>query len=175
MKSGSCEKIRFIFSHGRLANVAADETGAAIVLTMIMLILLTFLGIAATTISMIEVQCAANDKIFKQGFYLAESAVMEAAQRIENAPVDTLRSGSISWICTQPAMFADIGSSGWSGSASSCSSLDNHARYAAVYQGVAAGSSLGMGGSRLHSYLILGRYGGQKGLCLVEAGYRKRF
>ncbi len=154
---------------------AGDESGAAIVLTMLMLVLLTFLGIGATTVSMIEVRVAANDKIFKQGFYLAESAAMEALQRIEDASADTLRSGSISWFASQPEDISEISGSGWSGSVSSVSSMDGDTRYSAVNQGVSSGSSLGMGGSNLHSFAVFGRFGGPRGRCLVEAGYRKRF
>ena len=175
MKLKSDVKRCFNSDHARIMNAADDESGAAIVLTMLMLVLLTFLGMSATTISMIEVKSAANDKIFKQGFYLAESAAMEAAQKIEDAPVETLCSRSISWICTQEGMVDDIGAPGWSGSASSCSSLDNNTRFAAVDQGIAAGSSLGMGENNLHSYVVFGRFGGPRGRCLVEAGYRKRF
>jgi hypothetical protein len=124
---------------------------------------------------MIEVKSAANDKIFKQGFYLAESAAMEAAQRIEDASIETLCSGSISWISTQEGILADIEAPGWNGSASSCSSIDNNTRFGAVDQGIAPGSSLGMGKSNLHSYVVFGRFGGPRGRCLVEAGFRKSF
>jgi hypothetical protein len=158
-----------------ISNPARGESGAAIVLTMLMLVLLTFLGIGATTISMIEVRVAANDRIFKQGFYLAESAAMEAAQRIEDAADESLRSKSISWISLQESAMADINGSAWSGSNSSLSSIDGNTRYAAADQGIAAGSSLGMGGNNLHSYAVFGRFGGPRGRCLVEAGYRRRF
>jgi type IV pilus assembly protein PilX len=175
MQLDSNGKRGFISGPGRVTGIAADERGGAIVLTMIMLVLLTFLGMGSTMISMIEIRSAANDKRIKQGFYLAESAAMEAAHRIENASAEALRSGSISWICTRPEMIADIGAPGWSGSASSCSSLDKRARYAAVYQGIATGHSLGMGETKLHSYVVFGRFGGPNGRCLVEAGYRRRF
>jgi|GEM_PF-5565491 len=163
--------------HGQrgLAHSAVNESGAVVVLTMLMLVLLTFLSMSALTISIIEIKSAANNKIFKQGFYLAESAAVEAAYRIENASVEILRSGSIPWIGTEPGKIAGIEAPGWSGSASSRSLLDEHTRYAAVDQGVAPGSSLSMGGSTLHSYAVFGRFGGPRGRCLVEVGYRRIF
>jgi hypothetical protein len=124
---------------------------------------------------MIEVRVAANDRLFKQGFYLAESAAMEAAQRIEDTSDASLRSGSVAWINSQATLISDIEASGWSGSGTSISSIDTNTRYGAVGQGVAAGSSLGMGGSNLRSFAVFGRFGSPRGRCLVEAGYKKRF
>ena len=141
---------------------------------MLILVLLTFLGIGAATISSIQVRMAANDRNFKRAFYLAESAAMEAVQRIENTAENDLRSGSISWINSQAAL-SGVDAAGWNGSQSSSSSLDPGTRYGAVDQGVAAGSSLGMGDTNLRSYDVYGRYGGPRGSCLVEVGYRKRF
>jgi Tfp pilus assembly protein PilX len=50
-----------------------NEDGSIIVLAMIMLVLLTLLGISATTTSTIEVQIAANERQALQNLYQAES------------------------------------------------------------------------------------------------------
>ena len=173
-----CEWTRGFFLQCRREHAegtAANERGTAVVVAVLMLALLTFLGIGASTIAAIQVRTAANDRIFRQGFYLAESAVMEAVQRIENAGEAALRSGSLPWINTEASVVADMDAAGWSGPGSACSSTDANTRYAAVDRGVAHGSSLGLGGTNLYSYVVLGRFGGPRGRCLVEAGYRKRF
>ncbi|HDR15352.1 MAG TPA: hypothetical protein ENN79_07730, partial [Desulfobacteraceae bacterium] len=156
MKLKSIGRRGFDFRFRRLENAAAGESGAAIVITMLMLALFTMLGIGASAVSIIEVKTAANDKIFKEGFYLAESAAMEAVQRIENTSGEVLSSGSIPWISTRSGTTIDVASSIWNGSNSSCSSMEGNTRYAAVDQGIAAGSSLGMDESRLHSYTVFG-------------------
>ena len=48
-----------------------NEKGSIIVLAMVLLMLLTLLGIAATTTSSIEVQIAGNEMRHKLAFYSA--------------------------------------------------------------------------------------------------------
>ncbi len=54
-------------------SLLKNEDGSIIVLAMIMLVLLTLLGISATTTSTIEVQIAANGRQAVQNLYQAES------------------------------------------------------------------------------------------------------
>jgi Tfp pilus assembly protein PilX len=54
-------------------SLLKNEDGSIIVLAMIMLVLLTLLGISATTTSSIEVQIAANENQALQNLYQAES------------------------------------------------------------------------------------------------------
>lgn len=54
-------------------SLLKNEDGSIIVLAMIMLVLLTLLGISATTTSSIEVQIAANENRALQNLYQAES------------------------------------------------------------------------------------------------------
>ena len=51
-----------------------DEKGSVTVLAVVLLMLLTLLGIAATTTSSIEVQIAGNELRHKLAFYSAEAA-----------------------------------------------------------------------------------------------------
>ncbi len=57
--------------HGSLCN----ENGSVLLLSVVMLMLLTLLGIFATTTSTIEIQIAGNDKFYKQRFYDTDSGV----------------------------------------------------------------------------------------------------
>jgi hypothetical protein len=54
-------------------SLLKDENGSVIVLAMVILIVLTLLGISATTTSNIEVQIAGNEARYKLAFYGAEA------------------------------------------------------------------------------------------------------
>ena len=151
------------------------ENGGTTAVAMMMLVLLTCLALGSSMIAMIEARMAAGDRFFSQGLYLAESAAMEGIRRIEAAAEDTLKSGLFAWVTDQTGVIDRMDAPGWGGSASAPSLLDGRARYGALYRGVAPGSSLGMGESRLHSYSVFGRFEDRRGRCLVEIGYRKRF
>ena len=50
-----------------------NEKGSALILALLILVLLTLMGISATTTSTIEVQMAGNEKFHDMAFYAAES------------------------------------------------------------------------------------------------------
>lgn len=52
-----------------------NEDGSVLVLALVMLVLLTLLGIAVTTTSIIELQIANNDRLHKTAFYTAEAGI----------------------------------------------------------------------------------------------------
>ena len=152
-----------------------NEDGSIMVIALIMLVLLTLLGISATTTSTIEVQIARNDRICKQNFYLAEGAAMVGLQRLEDADVDDLRPATTSfpWLkdssvdMSDPDVMFPI--------AQPLSSIDSNARYGAVSHGIAEDSSLVMTEtSQLYEYSVYGLYSGN-GQSHIVVGYRKRF
>ena len=71
-------------------SMLKNEDGTVLVLALIMLVLLTLIGISATTTSMIETRISGNERVYKQNFYAAEAAAMHCAQDMEER-VDTLR------------------------------------------------------------------------------------
>jgi Tfp pilus assembly protein PilX len=56
-------------------TIANNENGSVIVVTLIMLLLLTFLGLSATDTSIVEMQIASNERDAKVTFYSAESGL----------------------------------------------------------------------------------------------------
>ncbi len=72
-----------------------NENGIALIVALMLLVLLTLLGMAATTTSVLEIQIAGNDKTYKQNFYMAEAAAYEAAYEmaVENNPIVELQGG----------------------------------------------------------------------------------
>ena len=71
-----------------------SERGFVLVMVLVTLMLLVVLGVSTTTQTSIELQIAGNDKVAKQTFYTAESAVYHAAQLIENASSTSLEQRS---------------------------------------------------------------------------------
>ena len=62
-----------------------SEDGSAILLALIMLILLTLLGMAVTTTSVIEIKISNNDKNYKQRLMEADAGVSWAVARLNQA------------------------------------------------------------------------------------------
>jgi hypothetical protein len=57
----------------QIVDTIANDRGSALVVALLVLVLLTLMGISATTTSTIEVQMAANEKFYDLAFYAAES------------------------------------------------------------------------------------------------------
>jgi Tfp pilus assembly protein PilX len=68
----------------RIANPDSNQDGYAMVITMLLLVLLTVIGIAATQTSNIEVAISGNNKKSVQDFYTSEGGLISA---LENANV----------------------------------------------------------------------------------------
>ena len=52
-----------------------NEDGIAMVIALMLLVLLTLLGMAATTTSVFEIQIAGNDRDYKQNLYIENENV----------------------------------------------------------------------------------------------------
>ncbi len=59
------------------------ENGFVLVGVMLMLLVLAFIGITATTTSNIELQIAGNDKAYKQTFYKADAGIEVGSRMVE--------------------------------------------------------------------------------------------
>ena len=147
-----------------------NEDGSVLVLALIMLVLLTLLGIAASRTSSIDIQISGNEIIYKQNLYMAEAGAMEAAQELEDRDLKTspplcLLAGTVdpSFSPDDDFLIAN----------SQTSSLPN--TRLALYEGLIAGSSLAMSKSKVHSYGIYGRCQQNRGLIVIKVGYRKAF
>ncbi|HID96600.1 MAG TPA: hypothetical protein EYP57_00150 [Thermodesulfobacteriaceae bacterium] len=65
-------------------QLSLNEMGSTLVVSLLILLLLTVIGIAANRTSSIEVLIAGNEKTYKQNFYQAEGAAKEEAIILEN-------------------------------------------------------------------------------------------
>jgi len=162
-----------------------NEDGSVLILALIMLVLLTLIGISATTTSMIETKIAGNERAYKRNLYSAEAAVMQCAQNMEqtnlqnprptwlglinavNEP-DDIRT-NLFWEPTAPPPEAPIPQA----------AVIPDTLFAATSQGLAGGAqgtSLDMTVSNVHAYSVYGRCKpSNSGPTIIEIGYRKAF
>jgi len=84
-----------------------NENGVALITALMLLVLLTLLGMAATTTSTLEIMIAGNDRAYKQNLYRAESAAVYAAVIMEEQtnPIQILGTTGFPWI--SPALISD--------------------------------------------------------------------
>jgi hypothetical protein len=155
-----------------------SERGTATVIALIMLVLLTVLGISATNTSTIDIQIAGNQRVYKESFYLAEGALMEAAQRLFNeSSIAVLTGRTAVWLNDMSVDFEDLGlwvQSGDEANAVACA-LDADAAFSIVDCGAARGASLGLETGTVHQFSIYGRSDKNGATVLLEMGFRKRF
>lgn len=64
-------------------STVTNKRGSALVVALLMLVVLTLIGISATTTTTFELQIAGNDKLFKKAFYAADGATEMGGELIE--------------------------------------------------------------------------------------------
>lgn len=158
-----------------------NERGSVLIVALIMLMLITIMGISATTTTEIELQIAGNDIIYKRNLYASESSAMEGIQLMEDTDLET---NTPAWLTTVEDVIDDDDvriDSNWSNSfagnvvAIGTGSTSNSS-YIAVFQGMdELQESLDVSKTRIHAYSIYGRSNQQNGESIVKLGYRKAF
>ena len=68
------------------ARLSRNEEGVVLVLCLITLMLLTLIGISATTTSRLEAEISGNDKTYKEAFYAAEMALTAGETVVHSLP-----------------------------------------------------------------------------------------
>lgn len=163
----------------RRCCILKGEGGSIMVIALMILALLTVIGLSASRITETEIQIARNENMFKQNLYLAESAAMAGAQMLENeTDITVLENLSLNWLHSSLPDTDIRSDTNWNPSNNNSNQvLDATTRYLAVYQGIAPGSSLDIGGPQtsLHQFVIYGCSTKNHGEALIEVGYRRRF
>jgi len=152
-----------------------NDDGSVLVLALIMLVLLTLIGIAASRTASIDIQISGNDIISKQNLYMAEAPAMEAAQDLEN---NNLKTYSQTWLHPIGTVYNKVF---WDNDNDSQPSADAvnlpDSRFLDIYEGLVSGTTLDVSKSKVHSYAIYGRckHKQNRGLVVINVGYRKAF
>ena len=156
-----------------------NEDGSVLVVALIMLVLLTLIGISATTTSMIETRISGNERVYKRNLYAAEAASMHCAQDLEERTDLKADTSILSWLHDIGVVdYSYIRNAAWDNT-DSAQSIDGNTRFLAGSDGLAGGAqgtSLDMTKSNVHAYSIYGRCRPpNSGPAIIEIGYRKAF
>jgi hypothetical protein len=157
-----------------------NEDGSVLILSLIILVVLTLIGIAASRTASIEIQISGNEVIYKQNLYMAEAAAMEAAQNLENTNLSTNPPAWVHGLGTVDEA-AEIPDPTFWVNANSVQSAEAgghfpvETRLLSVHEGIISGGSLDMSKTKVHSYAIYGRCQENRGVVVIKVGYRKAF
>lgn len=166
-----------------------------LVTSLMMLVVLLILGIAATNTTVLELQISGNDKISRQTFYRADAVAREAMGyllvddlddapvwmlSVDNALMPAVSSNPADIAAEQDAVRDDAI---WNRDIDGDSVLDNSlmsqvypdTQMMIAHRGVAPGSSLSLGTSRLHVFAAYGRSRQNNSLAIIKTGFRNSY
>ena len=177
----------------RPLTVEADssgEQGSVMIMAIMILALLTIIGICSSNTSVTESQVVRNMAIHKQNFYRAESAVMQAAQSLENLrntavlkseDRDSLNQWGYPWLINDNSLSMSVRNN-WDcdgeddDDTAAVATIDPNTLFAVKRVNVAKKSSLGMENpDQLYEYAVYGRCTDTGGEAFIEAGFKKRY
>ena len=152
-----------------------NEEGSVIIIALIVLVAITMIGIVSIDDTSVELKIVRNEAIYRHNLYRAESAVIEAAQFLDDNP------GNYPWIPTVSATWFE-NPNNWTAANSNLSNNmnnpadpNNNTRYAARLNKV-VGSKKMTAQSSLYSYSIYGLFDSTagQGQSIVRMGYNQR-
>ena len=153
-----------------------NEDGIIIVMALLIMVLLTIVGIASTNISNTEVKISGYEVSYLGNLYRAEGATMEALEELENMADPLTEAGG--WLETElEAVTAEeLRTWQFGGTPAPEASILDDTTFIVASEGIAGGSSLDMGSSTVHAFIIFGRSAPAKqGAATVQVGYLKAF
>jgi hypothetical protein len=164
----------------RTRDLFKNERGAIVPIALILLLLLTMIGIAATMTSEVEIRIAGNEITYKENLYYAEGSAMAGVQMLQNETDTTvLKDLSLNWLHSSLPDANITNDVNWDPDNANEALPDGggYTGYLAVYQGIDPGGSLDIGGTTtsLHNYKVYGRSARNNGEAIIELGYKKRF
>ena len=160
------------------ASVLKNEKGALMIMVSVMLlVLLTIISIAASRTANTELKIAGNEYLYQRCFYNAEGAIMETVDLL-SATVDP-KDSFPDWVTSDEDAVTDITVfANWKDVAETSDAIPKAAvidsegtSYMAVHHGVLAGSSLAMSKPSINTFSIYGRCE-NKGRVILKAGYK---
>ena len=161
--------------------VLGREDGNVLLISLILLVLLTMIGISATRTASVDIQVSGNNMVYKKNFYTAEAATMEAMQRMETTDLETT---DLEWVLPASTTDSDISNpdkwdtAPWFGGGKKPlqSVVDSTAQLVVITEGtVETGESLDMTRTKLYQYAVYGRCKRYNGTSIINVGYRKAY
>jgi len=161
--------------------ILKNENGALMILiTVMLLVLLTVISIAASRTANIETKIAANEYAYQRCFYNAEGAIMQAVDLLDTTvnPTQTLPAwmGQDSVVLNDDTVFSywedDPETGGLVPQSAQVDLVDSG--FMAVHNGVLPGSSLAMSKPSKHSFAIYGRCE-KDGMVMLSVGYANAY
>lgn len=155
--------------------ILSTEKGSVMVVALLVMAIVSVIGAMTLNQSTAEIQVASYDRAAKEAFYQAEGAAIQVAQQIEVETSENLKNRTATWLNDgeQDVDFSDDDQ--WTDE-QTVASTELVARYGAVDQGVASGSSLLLSEpSNLHQFITYGKYNSISVKKLIAIEYRKRF
>ena len=161
--------------------ILKNENGTVLVPAILILVLLTIVGVAATNISNTEIKTSFNEIVHQQNFYRAEGAITEAVDLFDG--IANPKYSSPYWVETELNQITNnqindntFWISGHSGTIPQTSATLDDTNFVVVSKGIVSGTSLSMGSSKVHSYSVYGRSAPpNRGATIIEIGYLKAF
>jgi Tfp pilus assembly protein PilX len=183
-KSSNLEENEMGSPHRSLART--QEGYVAIFAALLMLVLVSIIGFAASRQAVTELAMARNEIVYHRNFYLAEGAALEAADTLEN--IADLRKDMPSWVETAVGALdagavreyfkapadRDTGVVNSPVSAVKSRLDEDHLQYIGAIEGIAPGESLAVDKPKIHTFSLYGRCE-QDGESIVTIGYRAIF
>lgn len=184
-------------SQCRVASILACERGSIMVIVLLILSLLTVLGLSSSKTSFTELQISSNQSIYKQNFLQADAAMNEGMQIFANLgadmgntppawmlPATTALLPAVTSAALQNNEYAAVSNDvTWNQDIDGTPGPDNsftsqsfaNAQVMAVHRGIAPGSNLVLGSSRMHIFEFYGRSQQNNGTVILKAGYRQPY
>ncbi len=161
--------------------ILKNENGALMILiTVMFLVLLTVISIAASRTSTVETMIAGNEYAYQRCFYNAEGAIMEAVDSLDTEvnPKDEMPE----WLGDDPSEINDTTvftywaeEAGTGAVAPQTAKVDTTGtELMAVHLGVLPGNSLAMSKPTKHAFSVYGRCA-KDGMVLLTVGYNNAY
>ena len=78
-----------------MPKILLNRDGSTLILSLLVLMVLSIIGISAMTSSRVEVTIAGNDRVYRRDFYVAESGWKQAVTDVFENPIPSVATGQI--------------------------------------------------------------------------------
>ena len=167
----------------KVVRPVSDERGMILIISLLLLVVLSLMSVAAVYMSNSEQTIAANNEVIQNNFYALEAVCVEAAMAIEDLDDDDLNGTNVqTWVkndyidhLSNPIAALDMSlntnwpsaqvtprntrlNSGTTDIVPAGSVAPDRIQYAVIDTGFAAGSSMTSGSEVVHAYALYAMY-----------------